>query len=333
MSLHFLLQTKARTLSVVQVLAMSDDDAFALFRDVRWGNGEKVVCPHCGMAHRHDFRPARKIWRCAGCQDDFSVTSGTIFAFHKLPLRLYLAAVILFANAVKGISALQVGRDLGVSHKTAYVLLHKIRESLLVGREESALQGEIHVDWAYVGPGKSGLVRVLAGQPPTGGKPGGVKASGDRPGGAVPVTAGRAQGAGTLQAMHDANGVLPHLLDHDGGRFQTLACRQRLADLAAAQRCALSLAEDVQNQALAFPRPEETAPYPVGLGPDRPQVDFRGKQLEGGVKVGQIIRQTLHFLLMMLDQPGALADQGRDHVALRHEQCSCSLKTREFSPG
>ena len=151
MSLHFLLQAKARTLSVVQVLAMSDDDAFALFRHVRWGDGEEVVCPHCGMAHRHYFRPARKIWRCAGCQDDFSVTSGTIFAFHKLPLRLYLAAVILFTNAVKGISALQVGRDLGVSHKTAYVLLHKIRESLLVGREESALQGEIHVDGAYVG--------------------------------------------------------------------------------------------------------------------------------------------------------------------------------------
>jgi len=130
---------------------MSDDDALALFRHLRWGEGEEVVCPHCGMAHRHYFRPTRKIWRCAGCQDDFSVTSGTIFAFHKLPLRLYLAAAILFTNAVKGISALQVGRDLGVSHKTAYVLLHKIRESLLVGRDESALQGEIHVDGAYVG--------------------------------------------------------------------------------------------------------------------------------------------------------------------------------------
>jgi transposase-like protein len=138
-------------LSVVQVLAMSDDDAFTLLRRARWGDGDEVVCPHCGLVHRHDFRPTRKIWRCAGCQVDFSVTSGTIFALHKLPLRLYLAAVILFANAVKGISALQVGRDLSVSHKTAYVLLHKIRESLLVGREESALQGEIHVDGAYVG--------------------------------------------------------------------------------------------------------------------------------------------------------------------------------------
>ena len=109
MSLHFLLKAEARTRSLVEVLGMSDDDAFTLFRRVRWGDGDEVICPHCGLVHRHYFRPARQIWRCVGCQEDFSVTSGTIFAFHKLPLRLYLAAVILFANAVKGISALQMG--------------------------------------------------------------------------------------------------------------------------------------------------------------------------------------------------------------------------------
>ena len=143
MSLHFLLKAEARTLSVVQVLAMGDDDALALFRHLRWGEGEEVVCPHCGMAHRHHFRPTRKIWRCAGCQDDFSVTSGTIFAFHKLPLRLYLAAAILFTNAVKGLSALQMGRDLGVSHKTAYVLLVRADVNLVQIRrlESGALTG------------------------------------------------------------------------------------------------------------------------------------------------------------------------------------------------
>jgi transposase-like protein len=482
---------------------MSDDEALALFRQLRWGEGEQVVCPHCGMAHRHYFRPTRKIWRCAGCQDDFSVTSGTIFAFHKLPLRLYLAAAILFTNAVKGISALQVGRDLGVSHKTAYVLLHKIRESLLVGRDECALSGAVHVDGAYVGgkvrpenrkedrvdrrlaenqdpdkrcilvmrqahseaevaagnvgarktltfivknenqtdigklapayiakgsvicadesdaydllharyavrrvnhsqefraddgttnnlaesyvsrfrrfhigqvhkvapkyldnyanemayqedtrrwsngdifrdivgkcardPGEPGLLRVLAGQPPAGGNPGGVKRSGDRPGGTVSVTAGKDQGAATLQATQHANGVLPHLLDHDGGRFQSPAGRQRLADLAAAQRRTLGLAEDVENHALAFARPEEAVPYPMGLDPDRPQVDFRGKQLAGRVEVGQIIRQASHFLPVVLDQPRqirALGDQGRNGKALCHEKCSRAVKTRGFA--
>jgi hypothetical protein len=91
MPLHFLLKAEARTLSVPQVLAMSDLDAFSLFRRMRWGEGEEVTCPHCGTIHKHYFRPARLIRRCAACGDDFSVTSGTLFAHHKLPLRLYLA--------------------------------------------------------------------------------------------------------------------------------------------------------------------------------------------------------------------------------------------------
>ncbi|MBN8439816.1 MAG: transposase, partial [Candidatus Accumulibacter sp.] len=56
MSLHFLLKAEARTRSLVQVLGMSDDDAFTLFRRVRWGDGDEVVCPHCGLVHRHYFR-------------------------------------------------------------------------------------------------------------------------------------------------------------------------------------------------------------------------------------------------------------------------------------
>ena len=100
MSIPFLLSAKARTLSVLQVAGMSDDEAFVLFRPLRWGDGDAVVCPHCGTVHRHYFKTRRQFWRCIACREDFSVTSGTIFAFHKLPLRIYLAAVILFANAV-----------------------------------------------------------------------------------------------------------------------------------------------------------------------------------------------------------------------------------------
>lgn len=150
MSQHFLLTAKARTLSVLQVMQMSDADAFAVFKELRWGEGEEVACPSCGAIDRHYFRNDRQQWRCKACSHEFSVTSGTIFANHKLPLRVYLSAIAVYTNAVKGISALQLGRDLGVQYKTAFVLAHKIRESLMEQRDETPLSGEVHMDGAYV---------------------------------------------------------------------------------------------------------------------------------------------------------------------------------------
>jgi transposase-like protein len=111
---HFLLTAEARSLSVREVFALSDAAAFRLFRELRWGKGEEVVCPECGVAEQHWFLPRRRQWRCKACGHTFSVTSGTIFAHHKLPLRVYLGAVAIYTNAVKGLSALQMCRDLGV---------------------------------------------------------------------------------------------------------------------------------------------------------------------------------------------------------------------------
>ena len=150
MSQHFLLSAQARTLSVRKIFEMSNDDAFALFREVRWGKGDEVACPVCGVIGKHYFKPTRKQWQCKDCKHTFSVTSGTIFAFHKLPLKVYLAAIAIFTNAVKGVSSLQLSRDLDVQYKTAFVLSHKIRESLMEQRELEKLDGEVHMDGAYV---------------------------------------------------------------------------------------------------------------------------------------------------------------------------------------
>lgn len=150
MSQHFLLSAKSRTLSVRKVMELTDDQAFSLFKEVRWGAGEEVTCPCCGVVGKHYFQRTRKQWRCKDCNHTFSVTSGTIFAFHKLPLRVYLAAIAIYTNAVKGISALQLSRDLGVQYKTAFVLAHKIRESLMEQRALDKLDGEVHMDGAYV---------------------------------------------------------------------------------------------------------------------------------------------------------------------------------------
>jgi len=147
---HFLLSAKARTLSVLKVMQMNDADAFTVFKELRWGAGEVVSCPCCGVIGKHAFRSDRRQWRCLDCGHTFSVTSGTIFANHKLPLRTYLAAIAVYTNAVKGISALQLSRDLGVQYKTAFVMAHKIRESLMEQRDASQLSGEVHMDGAYV---------------------------------------------------------------------------------------------------------------------------------------------------------------------------------------
>ena len=150
MAQHFLLSAKSRTLSVVRVIQMTDNEAFEVFKKLRWGSDDKIACPCCGVVNRHYFQRTRKTWRCKDCSHTFSVTSGTMFAFHKLPLKIYLAAIALYANAVKGVSALQMSRDLGVQYKTSFVLAHKIRESLIEQRALEKLDGEIHVDGAYV---------------------------------------------------------------------------------------------------------------------------------------------------------------------------------------
>ena len=84
--------------------------------------------------HAYKSRP---IWKCSGCNHQFSVTSGTIFDNRKRPVRDYLLAIALFTNGAKGISALQLSRDLNCQYKTAFVLAHKLRE--LIAAEQKSI--------------------------------------------------------------------------------------------------------------------------------------------------------------------------------------------------
>lgn len=149
MAQHFLLSAAARTLSVKSVFRMGDDEALETFRDLRWPNG--ITCPFCGNDGKMYWLAAQRRWKCSRCRRAFSVTAGTIFAHHKLPLQEYLAAIALFSNGVKGYSALQMSRDLDVQYKTAYVLLHKIREAIANHEDTSPMTGEVEVDGSYYG--------------------------------------------------------------------------------------------------------------------------------------------------------------------------------------
>lgn len=152
MAQHFLLSSKAKTLSLFDIAEMSKEDAFKLLCQCRWGSTETVCCPKCGCCDKHYFLAKEYRWTCKNptCKHRFSVTSSTIFASCKLDYKKYLAAIFLFANAVKGISISQLARDLKISYKSAFVLLHKIRESLAENRNNDFLQGEIHIDGTYV---------------------------------------------------------------------------------------------------------------------------------------------------------------------------------------
>jgi transposase-like protein len=151
-AVHFLLSAKARTLSLASVLRMSEEEAHARFCEIRWSeNGGAPFCPHCGGTEIYVYA-TRRIFRCKACRKQFSVTSGTLFHSRKLPISQYLAAIAIFVNAVKGVSALQLGRDLDVAYMTAFVLSHKLREAMASEVQAAGeLAGIVEIDGAYVG--------------------------------------------------------------------------------------------------------------------------------------------------------------------------------------
>jgi transposase-like protein len=151
MAQHFLLSPAAKTLSLAKVLRMSDEQAEKAFAAIRWHETEgEPVCPVCGGTEHYNLK-SRPVWKCKACSKQFSLTSGTVFHSRKIRIRDILGAIAIFTNGAKGYSALQLSRDLGCDYKTAFVLLHKLRESIKLAREEGALQGDVELDGAYFG--------------------------------------------------------------------------------------------------------------------------------------------------------------------------------------
>lgn len=151
MAQHFLLSPSAKTLSVVQVMRLSEPEARDIFKRIRWADTNGApVCPKCGHDQSYDLA-TRQVYKCKACSKQFSITSGTMFHGRKLEVRDILAAIALFVNGAKGYCALQLSRDLGVDYKTAFVLCHKMREAIGNARDNGALRGEVEVDGAYFG--------------------------------------------------------------------------------------------------------------------------------------------------------------------------------------
>ena len=138
-------------------MRLTDGEAETEFRKVRWPETDgEPVCVHCGSLTVYECRRPNGSprWRCKDCEHDFTITSGTLFAAHKLSLRVYLAAIAVFCNEVKGKSMLAMSRDLGCQYKVAFVLCHKLREAMSADMHGQAVGGEgktVEIDGLYAG--------------------------------------------------------------------------------------------------------------------------------------------------------------------------------------
>jgi transposase-like protein len=122
--------------------------ALEFMKALRWPDGV-VTCPKCGAANAA-FLGTRKVWKCRDCRKQFSAKVGTIFEDSPLGLDKWLPAVWVIVNAKNGVSSCELGRSLGVTQKTAWFMLHRIRLALQDG---SVLQigGEVEVDETFIG--------------------------------------------------------------------------------------------------------------------------------------------------------------------------------------
>ena len=115
--------------------------------NLRWPNGP--VCPRCGCTE-YSYLTTRRIWKCKGCKKQYSVKLATVMEDSPLGLDKWLPAIWLVANSKNGISSHELARSLGVTQKSGWFMLHRIRLAMQAGSIER-LSGEVEVDETFIG--------------------------------------------------------------------------------------------------------------------------------------------------------------------------------------
>ena len=122
----------------------------------RWPRG--FVCSRCGGGSR-GYMKAKRVHECRVCGYQGSVTAGTIFHKTRVPLRDWLWAIYCMSQGKKGISAVQLSKEIGVGYPTAWLMQHKIRQAMAEGEQATRLRGLVEVDEGYVGGAEKGRGR------------------------------------------------------------------------------------------------------------------------------------------------------------------------------
>ncbi len=140
--------TSPKTLQDACVMFADPQRALDYMMPLVWPHG--VTCPHCGVVKEHHYIASRRIWRCLDCGKQFSIKIGTIMEDSPLGLDKWLCAMWLIANAKNGISSWEIHRALGVTQKSAWFLLHRIRLAMKTGTFKK-MGGTTEVDEVYIG--------------------------------------------------------------------------------------------------------------------------------------------------------------------------------------
>lgn len=130
----------------------TEEDCRVYLEDMRW-HGEPV-CPHCGSISKHHYkltqdRVFKGLYKCKDCRERFTVRIGTMFEGSNLPLRKWFYAIFLFLSHKRGVSSAQLARDIHVTQKTAWFMLHRIRHN--IKDDDATFDDMTQVDETYVG--------------------------------------------------------------------------------------------------------------------------------------------------------------------------------------
>ena len=138
---------KAATIGVLEFQRRFHDpeQAIEYFESVRWPNGP--VCPRCNQNDR--IKPWRTMRWCGHCRQYFTAKTGTMMETSNLPILTWLLAMYFLVTARKGISSLQLSKELSISQNSTWFLLHRIREAC--GPSLEPLHGEVEVDETFIG--------------------------------------------------------------------------------------------------------------------------------------------------------------------------------------
>jgi transposase-like protein len=137
-----------KTLTDLMVKFSDNQVALDHFRSIRFRDGE--FCPYCGHDKVYTLKANR--FQCAQCRNTFSILVGTIFENTKLPLKAWFGAMWLIANHPKGIASTTLAKDLGITQKSAWFVLHRLRHAVRTQSFNTPpMTGKVEIDETFVG--------------------------------------------------------------------------------------------------------------------------------------------------------------------------------------